>query len=267
EPPRSSRLFVERAFNDAACLGPMPLSELDRPAVRAAAVKGNAIRGVIPADDEFRKKRAASDEERDAMAAQLAFRVRKAVFSRSAQAPDSVYTLALYAHQTLLVHRPEAYALASRTDPAVARLARQLAGAHELLVWMRHRIEPGSIFLEPDRVMLAGQVLEHRVGRPLDRAMLIFAVLSRQGYTVRIVQTTRGVYVLARDRHETLLIDAERLSVVDSPEGVVVLAFDAARQYGYRDAWSLPETGPVPETPPARPSAPIRPEPVGAIVA
>lgn len=245
----------------------MPLSELDRPAVRAAAVKGNAIRGVIPADDEFGKKHAASDEERDAMAAQLAFRVRKAVFSRSAQTPDSVYTLALYAHQTLLVHRPEAYALASRTDPAVARLARQLAGAHELLVWMRHRIEPGSIFLEPDRVMLAGQVLEHRVGRPLDRAMLIFAVLSRQGYTVRIVQTTRGVYVLARDRHETLLIDAERLSAVDSPEGVVVLAFDAARQYGYRDAWSLPETGPVPETPPARPSAPIHPEPVGAIVA
>lgn len=181
--------------------------------------------------------------------AELAHAVRREVFARSAQAPHSVFTLALYAYQTMLLHRPEAYALASLTSPAVGALSRHVTGIEGLLAWVRKRIKTGSIFPEPDRVMLAGQVVEYGLGRALDRALLIFAVLKHKGYGARVVQTTRAVYTLAGDLYGTVLIDAGWLATVDRPEGVVVLAFDDVRQYGYREAWEPPEVPGMPLTP------------------
>lgn len=181
--------------------------------------------------------------------AELAHAVRREVFTRSAQAPRSPFTLALYAYQTMLLHRPEAYALASLTSPAVGALARQVAGIEGLLAWMRKHVREGSIFPEPDRVMLAGQVVEYGLGRSLDRALLIFAVLRHKGYGARVVQTTRAVYTLAGDSYGAVLIDAGWLATADRPEGVVVLAFDEVRQYGYREAWEAPEAPGMPVVP------------------
>lgn len=179
-------------------------------------------------------------------AADLAHAVRVRVFRGSAQAPDSVFTLALYAYQTLIVHRPEAYALAGVEGHAAAALARRLRGVDALLAWMRRHVAPGSIFPEEDRVMLPDQVATYGLGRPLDRALLIFAVARRLGLGARVVQTTRRAYALLNDGSGSVLIDAGALRPVSAPQGVVVLAFDEARQVGYGEAWAPPEPAPCP---------------------
>lgn len=176
----------------------------------------------------------------------LAHAVRLRIFQGSAQAPDSVFTLALYAYQTLIVHRPEAYALAGVEGHAAAALARRLRGVDALLAWMRRHVVPGSIFPEEDRVMLPDQVATYGLGRPLDRALLIFAVARRLGLGARVVQTTRGAYALVNDGSGPVLIDAGALRPVSAPQGVVVLAFDEARQVGYGEAWAPPEPTPCP---------------------
>lgn len=185
--------------------------------------------------------------------AEVAHAVRREVFTRSAQAPESVFTLALYAHQTMLLHRPEAYALASLAAPAARTLARKVASVDGLLAWMRKHVRDGSIFPEPDRVMLACQVIELGVGRALDRALALFAVLKHKGYGARVIRTTRAVYTMAADADGTVLIDAGWLATTPRPEGFVVLAFDETRQFGYREAWEPPEVPALPETPFASP--------------
>ena len=167
--------------------------------------------------------------------------VRREVFSASAQRPHSVHTLALYAYQTLIVHRPEAYARAAVWSRAATILARHVRAPEGLLAWMRRHVEPGSIFPEDHRVMLPDQVTTHGVGRPLDKALLLFAVARQQGLGARVVQTTQGAYALVTTPAGTTIIDAQTLRAVSRPRGVVVLAFDEDRQFGFREAWTPPE--------------------------
>ncbi len=171
----------------------------------------------------------------------LVLEVRREVFSASAQRPQSVHTLALYAYQTLIVHRPEAYARAAVSSLAATILARHVRAPERLLAWMRRHVDPGSIFPEADRVMLPDQVATHGVGRPLDKALLLFAVARQQGLGARVVQTTRAAYALVGAAAGTAIIDAGALRAVPRPRGVVVLAFDEERQFGYREAWTPPE--------------------------
>ncbi|WP_324716606.1 hypothetical protein U7230_14840 [Carboxydochorda subterranea] len=245
------------AFNDAGCWtsarqGPRSgVRPAVRPRTRAASPSfdmGKLLRSLAPVGRQYR-------DPLDCRALTTGEALRREVFARAMDAPGSVYTLALYAHQTLLVHRPEAYALASVMSPTIERLARRLGGVEGVLAFVRRHVSPGSLFPEPDRVMLAQQVLEHGLARPSDAALLIFSLLHWQGYPARVVRTTRGMYVAARDHRGTRVIDASRLALCDRPEGVPVISFDAERQYGYRDAWQLPEALSMP------------PEPAGVTVA
>lgn len=172
---------------------------------------------------------------------QLSLAARRHVFEEALVGRRKAHVLALYAHQTLLVHRLEAYAAASIRSSAVQHLARRAGSVETLLGWMRRELGPGSIFSEPDRIMLAHQVLEYGVGRPLDRALFIFAVAHHLGARARVVQTTRGTYVAMRDHATLRIVDSERLLLRDAAAGVMTLAFDAERQYGLRDVWDLAE--------------------------
>lgn len=178
--------------------------------------------------------------DRSTPVGELAHQIRREVFHRSAAAPGSVYTLACYAHQTLLVDRPEAYGLASLMSPAARALARRCGSPDAVLQWMRRNLADRSIFAEPDRLMLPDQVIKFRRGRALDRALLIFATTRFMGMNARVIQTTRGVYVLVHHLGRTGLIDADRMRWANSAEGVLALAFDAERTFGLRDAWSIP---------------------------
>ena len=243
---------IRRIFNDSVsiCCSRSSLAEgFER--ARARASRGDSL--VVPG--EVPGQLVGPEAEAD-----LIHRIREMVFLRSIRNPCSVeksgmapgpcgtagnpacpWTLALYAHQTLLVHRPEAYALASAMTAQATRLARRFQHLDDLLRWMGDHLRKGSIFAEPDRVMLAHQVAAGRRGRALDRALLVLGAMLAGGASARLVQTTRSVYVVVRDRRGTRLVDAERLAAVDGPEGTLVLAFDAVGQYGLRDAWGPPE--------------------------
>jgi hypothetical protein len=98
-------------------------------------------------------------------------RTRRAVFSMSKEYPVSPYTWAKYAHQTLFVQQPQAYAMWSMKSHECVELADRVDGPDSIVDWMATNLKYESVYTSYDRIMTADQVVKHRSGLVHDKAL------------------------------------------------------------------------------------------------
>jgi len=172
---------------------------------------------------------------------ELAAAVRERVFAYSATYPDSHYTLAKYAYQTLFVTRPEAYPQASIMAPLARRQAKEFEGPEAALAWVAAEVRDGAVFPEGHRIQYGDQVLVYRFGTPRDRAMLGYALLHHLGVPAHIVLGSRGGgYLLYREGDRTVLHDCgEGREIADLPEPPAVVFNEAECHFPEMDRWEV----------------------------
>ena len=100
-------------------------------------------------------------------------------------APDPI--LIDYALQRLDVPDPSLYIEVSAKLPHTQALARQLKSVDQAVAWMRDNLADGSIFPDADlRVMSSDEVIVFRTGNPIDKAILLCAILQERGQSATI---------------------------------------------------------------------------------
>lgn len=142
--------------------------------------------------------------------------------------PDSIFTWALYAYQSLHVDYPQAYLIWSLKSPEVKKREGQFTGLYDLLSWVKNEIGTGSVFEEPERIMTADQVIRSGKGSAKDRAVLIYTLASA-GMEIEdggIVITSSRSYVTLVKNRELLVLDAETLVFCEKPEGELEISFN-----------------------------------------
>lgn len=92
--------------------------------------------------------------------------------------PNSVYTWALYAYQTLLVMKPQAYLIWSIHSQDAVKFSKKIQSIDMLLKWMKENLDEGSIFEEKERIMTADQVLRNKKGCAKDKGVLFYTIIK-----------------------------------------------------------------------------------------
>ena len=104
--------------------------------------------------------------------------------------PDPV--LIDYCLQRLDVPDPSLYIAVSRELPHTQALARRLKSLDQAVAWMRDHLADGSIFPDASqRVMTSDQVIVFKTGNPIDKAVLLCAILHERG-TSATLHTDQG---------------------------------------------------------------------------
>ncbi|MFP4976669.1 hypothetical protein ACE6ED_14780 [Paenibacillus sp. CN-4] len=103
--------------------------------------------------------------------------LRQAILKYSCDLPDSVYTYAKYAYQTILVKKPQAYVLASMNSPVIRQFLSDYDTKERFFEYVS-LLKKKSIFREYDRLMTADQVIRHGTGDPASLSVLVFVWLN-----------------------------------------------------------------------------------------
>lgn len=104
---------------------------------------------------------------------QLASAVKNYIFQQSCLYPDSPFTWAKYAYQTLYVQKPEAYLIWSMQSQVTETFADEVESIADLENIMRSYGKK-SIFDEDDRLMTADQVIRRKTGDNKAKAVLYY---------------------------------------------------------------------------------------------
>ena len=122
--------------------------------------------------------------------------------------PDPV--LIAYALQKLAVPDSMMYIRLSAQLPHTQRLARQLRTTDEIVDWMRRMLSNGSIFPDQEiRVMTSDEVIVFKTGNPLDKAVLLYAVLLNHGQRPLFEIHNNRITVRIND----LVVDMHKLTI------------------------------------------------------
>jgi hypothetical protein len=152
--------------------------------------------------------------------------IKTKVLQLSVKYPDSAYTWAKYAYQTLYVPFPEVYAIWSLQSPLIPDLIRQCPTLEELFCYL-DRLENGSVFAESDRIMTADQVIRHRKGDSKSRALLIYTwQKQKENRKAAVILTAQSAYCGWETADGWRYFDAGLQKQVPRPMGRPVLAFD-----------------------------------------
>lgn len=109
--------------------------------------------------------------------------------------PNSVYTWALYAYQTLLVTKPQAYLIWSIHSQDAVKFSKEIQSIDMLLDWMKENLDEGSIFEEEERIMTADQVLRNKKGGSKDKGVLFYTI-------IKLLYPAKTGGILLTDRNE-----------------------------------------------------------------
>ncbi len=95
---------------------------------------------------------------------------------------------------------PSLYIEVSAELPHTQALARQLKSVDQAVAWMRDNLADGSIFPDADlRVMSSDEVIVFRTGNPIDKAVLLCAVLQERGQSATIETALGHVTIRTED--------------------------------------------------------------------
>ncbi|BCJ94844.1 hypothetical protein acsn021_24130 [Anaerocolumna cellulosilytica] len=162
----------------------------------------------------------------------LNLEIRKHIFSKSREYIDSPYTWAKYAFQTILVSKPQAYAIWSLQSPLIASYITE----HDtFLKFIKDIKQYGqkSIFCEKDRIMTADQVVRHKTCDNKAKALLFFSWLKtkREKNSSFVLLTTKGDYCVEEMNNENKFWDMESLNETKEIKGKILLAFNESYSY------------------------------------
>lgn len=170
-------------------------------------------------------------------------RIKQDVLRASASFPDSAYTWAKYAYQTLYVPFPEVYAIWSLQCPLMQDLVKQDQTREAFMAYLGS-LGQDSIFPEADRIMTADQVIRHGRGDAKAQALLLYTWLKlRENRKALVILTTGGSYCGWEDGGVWRYYDTKTHQPVLEPEGKTILAFDQQGSFypGVKAASQSPE--------------------------
>lgn len=164
---------------------------------------------------------------------QLAFEIKKYVYSMSQKYPKSFYTWAKYSYQTVLVKKPQAYILCSLRSAELKSLMQVLKNMEELITWSKVNLGSNSIFEETDRIMTASQVLSNMTGSQKDIANFIYtcALISGLIKNGGIIITRTTSYVMFGTENKEKIFNVNTFSYCESIEEKVLLFFNEKEVY------------------------------------
>lgn len=130
--------------------------------------------------------------------------------------PNSIYTWALYAYQTLVVLKPQAYLIWSIHSQEAVKFSKKMKNIDMLWEWMKENLDEGSIFEEEERIMTADQVLRNKKGRSKDRGVLFYTI-------VKLLYPDKTGGILLTDKNECYVKveEGEKRSVYDMNTGEI----------------------------------------------
>lgn len=153
------------------------------------------------------------------------------IFERSKAYPDSIYTWAKYAYQTIWVTKPEAYVVWSMQSNVVKMTFENINTMEELLEYVLS-LKEGSIFMENDRFMTADQVIRHDMADAKARALLLFTWLKlKTNQTACMAFTDKACYCIWREENIWEIYNTNSRQICSSIEGELLLAFDHTYSY------------------------------------
>ena len=145
--------------------------------------------------------------------------------------PDSPYTWARYAFQSLGVTKPEAYVYWSIKNQTIKKAAEQLPQEINLLAWVQG-FARGSIFQEEDRLMTADQVLRCHRGDVKALAVMLYALLKRKYDGVGgVIFTSKSIYCAFCYKESWTLLDLNLFQKANDMDGQILLVANESSSY------------------------------------
>ncbi len=163
--------------------------------------------------------------------AKLNSQIKHYVLKASNDYPDSGFTWAKYAYQTLYVPKPETYAAWSVQSQAMQQFIRKYTDFQELKKFIGG-IKKESIFIENDRIMTADQVIRHGSGDFKSLALFMytwFKLTSNKGEFVCI--SNESSYCGWFDGVSWKIWDIVNEKTTSEIQGKLILAFDSKCSY------------------------------------
>ena len=139
--------------------------------------------------------------------------LRQEVWENAEFFPDSPYTLAKYNSRSLLVKKPEIYAIASIKGVKLAELVSTVLkdkNTEEIMAWIKEHIT-GEIYTQPTQIMLADETIIFSAGRSQDKALLTFSILNKKGINSEIIIGESGSYILVEQGNKLELWNMNKM--------------------------------------------------------
>lgn len=167
----------------------------------------------------------------------------QAIFQYRKQFPDSIFSWAVYAFQSLFVPNPQVYVYVSVKSKLVQAFAMRY-GRNGTLLFL-HQCREESIFVENHRIMTADQVIRCKTGDAKSRALLFYSVVHiSENISGGVILTDCGVYAVFQENAGYRIYDMEQLMETDRICGKVKAAISEKEGEIYPD--KLPETCRIP---------------------
>lgn len=153
------------------------------------------------------------------------------VFENSRLYPDSAFTWAKYAYQSLYVKKPESYLCWSVQSRQVVRYVETVKSMTDMIQVLTS-FDQHSIFPESGRIMTADQVIRHKTGNPLDQATLLYAwYFLKRNRECAICLTERNTCFVFEEGGLVWFYELETDLKKNEITDAVVLAFDKSQSY------------------------------------
>ncbi|PJI06510.1 MULTISPECIES: hypothetical protein [Clostridium] len=157
--------------------------------------------------------------------------IKQHIFELSRRYPESLYTWAKYAYQTLLVSKPESYVIWSLQNNIVKDTFSKMYSTEKFFNYV-YNIKTSSIFIESDRIMTSDQVIRHNMGDEKSKSILLFIWFKlKESKNVFMIFTNKEHYCIWKNDYDWVIWSIELWKRVSSTEGKILLAFDDKYSY------------------------------------
>jgi hypothetical protein len=147
---------------------------------------------------------------------------------------NSPYTFAKYNSRSLLVKKPEIYAMASIKGVHLAELASTTLkdkNTEETMNWIKKNIT-GEVYTQATQIMLADETIIFGAGRPQDKALLAFSILKKKKINSEIIISESGSYLLVEQENKLELWDMNKVERIGQiPDAPIMVFSDDGRVY------------------------------------
>lgn len=156
--------------------------------------------------------------------------LKKEIWEKAQNYPDSPYTYARYNSHSLLVRKPDIYAQASLGGVKLLEVGAHLQNKEEIRQWIKDNVNK-KIYSEPTQVMLADQVIILNAGRPQDKALLAFSLLKSKNIDSQIVIGEKNSYLFIQEGGEKEIWDINTLKKIEFIPEEPLLVFNDYKAY------------------------------------
>lgn len=162
---------------------------------------------------------------------QLADAMKNYVFKQSCKYPDSPFTWAKYAYQSLYVQKPEAYLIWSMQSQIVETFISEVESKADL-EYIMGSYGNTSIFQEDDRLMTADQVIRRKTGDNKSKAMLYYIwKQKKEGVKGNIIITDKESYYVEMLENGMSFISMKDYKNNHSYAGELLLVMNHQKSY------------------------------------